>query len=88
MAHNILAREGPELGLSPRKWGSVGWWLTGELELAWRRWSMARSNRARGGPARPVPSQGHATTLRSEQGGAGEEAHREVGCGGGMALPR
>jgi hypothetical protein len=49
---------------------------------------MARFDGARGGPARAGSSQGHAATPRREQGGAGEEAHREVVCGGGVALPR
>jgi hypothetical protein len=47
-----------------------------------------RSDGTRGGPARPGPCQGHTATPKREQGGAGEEAHREVGCGGGVALPR
>jgi hypothetical protein len=47
-----------------------------------------RSNRAMGGLAQPGSSQGHAATLSREQGDAGEEAHREVGHGGGVALLR
>jgi hypothetical protein len=51
MAHGVLAWQGLELGLDPRKRGSIGRWLTGELELVRRWWSTARSDGDRGGLA-------------------------------------